>query len=201
MKKLMRNRERGLGAVIIVLIALVAVLVIGGMWVAGGYNGLVTKSTEVDRQASNIESQMKRRADLIPNLVGTVKGYAKHESGVYADIANARARLLSVDVNKDPHEAAAANAGFNSSLGRLLALAENYPQLQANQNFMALQDELSGTENRINFARLQYNEAVKDYNLTVRQFPNNIVAGITGFHPRDFFTATESEKATPKVEF
>lgn len=196
-----RNRQPGMGAAAMILIGLLAVLIIGGLWLMGGYNSLVAKDTEVELRASNIQSQLKRRADLIPNLVATVKGYAKHESGVYTEIAQARSRLLSADVSKNPHEAAAANAAMTGSLGRLLALAENYPQLQANQNFIRLQDELSGTENRINYARLEYNDSVKDYNLSVRSFPNNIVAGITGFSRKTPFEATETEKAVPKVEF
>lgn len=196
-----RRFSRGLASAAIVLIVVAALVVIGGLWLAGGYNGLVDKETKVEQLASNIDSQQKRRADLIPNLVATVKGYAKHESQVYADIAQARSRLLSADTGSNPKEAAAANAGFNSALGRLLALAENYPQLKADQNFIRLQDELTGTENRINFARTEYNDAVKDYNATVRRFPSNIVAGVTGFEKKEFFTATETERATPKVEF
>jgi LemA protein len=191
----------GLGAAAIVLIVLVALLVMGGLWVAGGYNNIVQLDTEVQNRASNIDSQLKRRADLVPNLVATVKGYAKHERGVFSDIAQARSRLLSSNVQNNPKEAAAANASFNSSLGRLMALAENYPQLKADQNFTRLQDELTGTENRINLARVEYNDAVKGYNTTVRVFPGNIVAGMTGFHPRTFFEAAEAEKATPKVDF
>jgi LemA protein len=196
-----RKRQPGLGAAVMVLIALGAVLIIGGLWLMGGYNGLVAKDTEVQLRASNVQSQLKRRADLIPNLVGTVKGYAKHESGVYADIAQARSRLLSANVGANPHEAAAANAAMTSSLGRLLAIAENYPQLKADQSFIRLQDELSGTENRINYARLEYNDSVKDYNLSVRTFPNNVVAGMTGFSQKAPFEATEAEKAVPKVAF
>jgi LemA protein len=196
-----RKKCSGLGAAVIVLIALVAVLVLGGMWLAGGYNNLVGLDTEVQQRASNIDSQNKRRADLIPNLVATVKGYAKHESGVYADIAQARSRLLSANTQANPKEAAAANSSFNSSLGRLLAIAENYPQLKADRNFTALQDELTGTENRLNLARVEYNDSIKTYNTAVRVFPGSVIAGFTGFRPRAFFEATATEKATPKVEF
>jgi LemA protein len=196
-----RKKQPGLGGAAIALIVLVAIIVVGGLWLMGGYNSLVSKDAELERRASNIESQMKRRADLIPNLVNTVKGYAKHERGVYEDIAKARSRLLSADVDTNPKEAAAANNAFNSSLGRLLAIAENYPQLKADQNFIRLQDELSGTENRINLARLDYNDAVKDYNLSVRSFPSNIVAGITGFERKAPFEATDAERATPQVQF
>lgn len=195
------KKQPGVGGVAIGLITLVAIIIVGGLWLAGGYNNLVQKDAEVELRASNIESQMKRRADLVPNLVATVKGYAQHERGVYEDIAKARSRLLSADVNANPKGAAAANTAFNSSLGRLLAIAENYPQLKADQNFIRLQDELSGTENRINLSRLEYNDAVKDYNVSVRTFPTNMVAGITGFSRKEPFEASEAEKATPKVQF
>lgn len=196
-----RKRQPGLGAAAMVLLTLGAIVIMVGLWLMGGYNGLVAKDTEVERRASNVQSQLKRRADLIPNLVATVKGYAKHESGVYSEIAQARSRLLSSNVNTNPREAAAANAAMTSSIGRLLAIAENYPNLKADQNFIRLQDELSGTENRINYARLEYNDSVKDYNVTVRSFPSNVVAGLTGFAQKVPFEATEAEKATPKVEF
>lgn len=195
------RRHTGLGGAAMVLIVLAVVLVMGGLWLAGGYNRLVQLDTQVENRASNIESQLKRRADLVPNLVATVKGYAKHERGVYADIAQARSRLLSADVQSNPNEAAAANRAFNSSLGRLLAIAENYPQLKADQNFIRLQDELTGTENRINVARIEYNDSVRSYNTAVRIFPGNLIAGITGFRPHTFFEASAEEKATPKVDF
>jgi LemA protein len=196
-----KKKCSGLGAAAIILIGLLAVLVFGGLWLAGGYNSLVGLDTQVQERASNIDSQNKRRADLVPNLVATAKGYAKHESGVYADIAQARSRLLSANTQSNPKEAASANSSFNSSLGRLLALAENYPELKADRNFTALQDELTGTENRLNLARVEYNDTVKDYNTAVRVFPGSVIAGFTGFHAHAFFEAAETEKATPKVEF
>jgi LemA protein len=194
-----RKAQPGIAAVL--LAALVGILVIGGLWISGEYNSLVRKDTAVEQAASDIDSQMKRRADLVPNLVATVKGYAQHEQAVYRDIANARARLLSADTNTNPQEAAQANVAFDSALGRLLALAENYPQLKADQNFIRLQDELTGTENRINFARIQYNIAVREYNTAVRSFPTNVVAGVTGFDSKQSFQATEAERTTPQVEF
>jgi len=196
-----RGRQPGLGGAALVLAVLAGLLVVAGLWFMGGYNGLISKDAEVERRASNIDSQLTRRADLVPNLVATVKGYAAHEQKVYGDIAAARSRLLAADVNTNPKEAAEANAGFNSALGRLLAIAENYPQLKADQNFVRLQDELTGTENRINLARLEYNDAVKDYNLAVRTFPGNVIAGMSGFERKTPFEATEAEKALPKVEF
>jgi LemA protein len=189
--------QRGVSALIIVL-GIVAVL---ALWGIGGYNSLVGEQTTVEQAASNIDTQLKRRADLIPNLVQTVKGYAKHEKGVFEDIAAARSRLLNANSTTDPKAAAAANAQMSGALGRLLAVAENYPNLKADQNFNKLQDTLEGTENRINYARLQYNDVVKSYNVKVRTFPNNILAGLFGFQAKVAFEASEAEKATPKVEF
>lgn len=194
-------KQRGIGLGVGILIGLVGVLLVLGMWLAGSYNGLVSSDTNVEQAAANVESQMKRRADLVPNLVATVKGYAKHETEIFNNIADARSRLLNADVNTNPQEAAAANQAFNSALGRLLAIAENYPNLKADQNFLRLQDELAGTENRINYARTEYNEAVKNYNLKVRTFPTNMIAGMMGFERRQPFQATEAERATPRVEF
>jgi LemA protein len=196
-----RKAQKGLGAVVIVLAVIVGLVVLGAMVLGGAYNGLVSQDSVVEQKAADVESQMKRRADLIPNLVSTVKGYAKHEEKVYADIAAARSRLLNADVSKNPGEAAEANQAFSSSLGRLLAVAENYPNLKADQNFIRLQDELSGTENRINYSRLEFNDVVKSYNIKVRSFPTNLIAGMFGFERRKAFEATASEKATPKVEF
>jgi len=200
-KSFPKKSYKGLGAAAITLIAVVVVLLVGGFWFAGGYNNLVSLDTKIQARASNIDSQNKRRADLVPNLVATVKGYAKHESGVYKDIAEARSRLLSANTQVNPKEAASANASFNSSIGRLLALAESYPELKADKNFTALQDELTGTENRLNLARVEFNDAVNSYNTAVRVFPGTVIAGFTGFKPHAFFEATETEKATPKVEF
>jgi LemA protein len=196
-----RRAARGLGVAALILAVLVGFLVVGGLWLASGYNGLVSKQTVVEQRAADIESQLKRRADLVPNLVATVKGYAKHEQQIYRDIAQARSRLLNADVNTNPAQAAQANQAFNSALGRLLAVAENYPNLKADQNFIRLQDELTGTENRINYTRLQYNETVQAYNLAVRTFPNNLVAGFFHFEARPLFQATEAERATPQVAF
>ena len=189
--------QRGLAALWIVL-AIVGVLL---LWGIGGYNSLVGEQATLEQAASNIDTQLKRRADLIPNMVQTVKGYAKHEKDVFADIAAARSRLLNADSRVDAKGAAEANAQMTGALGRLLAVAENYPNLKADQNFHKLQDELAGTENRINFARVSYNDAVKSYNIKVRSFPNNLLASVFGFGAKQPFTATETEKSTPKVEF
>lgn len=194
-------KTRGIGSGLTIVLVAVGLLVVLAMGYVGSYNTLVAKDTTVEQRAANIESQLKRRADLVPNLVATVKGYAKHESEIFKDIADARARLLRVDVSNNPQEAAAVSQQFNSALGRLLAIAENYPTLKADQNFIRLQDELAGTENRINYARIEYNEAVRDYNTTVRSFPTNIVAGMAGFEKKASFQATEAERATPQVQF
>lgn len=181
----------------IVLIVLVAL----GLFLGGQYNGLVSKDTRIQALAANIDSQVKRRADLIPNLVSTVKGYAKHESAIFTAVAEARSRLLNTKTTVNPAEAAAAQQGMNSALSRLLAIAENYPDLKADKQFIRLQDELAGTENRINYARLQYNEGVRDYNTTVRSFPTNLLAGLFGFSTKTPFQIEEADKANPKVEF
>lgn len=177
------------------------VLVVLGLFLGGQYNGLVGKDTRIQALAANIDSQVKRRADLIPNLVSTVKGYAKHETGIFTAVAEARSRLLNTKTTVNPAEAAAAQQGMNSALGRLLAIAENYPNLKADQQFIRLQDELAGTENRINYARLQYNEGVRDYNTTVRSFPTNLIAGMFGFSAKTPFQIEAADKANPKVEF
>ncbi len=152
----------------------------------------------VDNAWAEIENHLKRRSDLIPNLVETVKGYATHEKELFENIANARAKLAgSATV---PGKIGAANelSGF---LGRLLAIAENYPQLKANESFLKLQDELAGTENRIAVARTRYNQAVREFNTTIRVFPSNIVAGIFGYEKKSFFEVPDSEKEVPAVKF
>jgi LemA protein len=142
---------------------------------------------------------LERRADLIPNLVATVKGYAKHEETVFGDIANARAGLLNA---RDPGAKIQANNQLDGAIGRLLALSESYPDLKSNQNFLALQDQLEGSENRIAVERRRYNETLRDYNTYIRQFPNSIWAGMSGFQPNNqYFEASESSRTAPKVSF
>lgn len=196
-----RKRGRGMGTAAIILLVILAIVVIGGLSIAGAYNNLVGLDTQVQQYASNVDVQLKRRADLIPNIVNTVKGYAKHEKDIYIGIAEARSRLLNSDFRKNPQEAAAANNALSSSLGRLLAIAERYPDLKANQNFIGLQDTLEGTENRISEARRQYNEVVTAYNTKVRSFPVVMVAPMMGFTPKPVFEAAQSERATPTVNF
>ena len=144
-------------------------------------------------------SSLQRRADLVPNLVATVKGFATHEETVFGDIANARAGLLNA---RDPQSKIEANGKLDSAFGRLLALSENYPELKSNQNFLALQDQLEGSENRISVARNRYNQALQAYNTFIRQFPNSIWAGIAGFQPDNaYFAASEGAKTVPTVKF
>jgi LemA protein len=162
-------------------------------------NTLVAKNEVVKTAWSQVDIVLQRRADLIPNLVETVKGYAKQEQTVFGDIAKARTQLLSAGT---PEQKISANAELDKSLFRLLTLVENYPQLKSNENFLRLQDELAGTENRIAVERQRYNDTLKDYNIYVQQFPNSIFASSLGFKPNTaYFAATEGSRAVPKVNF
>jgi LemA protein len=159
----------------------------------------VVKDQAVKTAWSDVDVQLQRRADLIPNLVETVKGFTKEESTVYGDIANARAGMLNA---QGPAAKIAANNQLDGAIGRLLLLTENYPQLRSSDQFMRLQDELAGTENRVSVARKRYNDALKDYNTFVLQFPNNIWAGMAGYHENDaYFTASPAAQAVPQVKF
>jgi LemA protein len=178
--------------------AVVLILVIVGGWLAGSYNGMVRQNEQINNTWAQVKVVLQRRADLIPNLVETVKGYASHEKEIFENVAAARSRLAGAVT---PQEATAANAGLSSALGRLLAIAENYPDLKANQNFIRLQDELAGSENRIAVERRSYNESVRNYNAFIRTFPNNFLAGFFGFQARDYFEAEEGAKEVPKVKF
>jgi LemA protein len=181
-------------------VALLGVAALGiGLMYVGRRNEMVTKSQAVDAQWHQVDVDLQRRADLIPNLVQTVKGYAAQEQTVFGDIAKARSALLSA---QSPAERIAANTQLEGSLGRLLAIVENYPQLKSNENFLRLQDELAGTENRIAVERRRYNLAVQDYNTYIALFPNNIFAGWAGFKANNaYFSATDSGREVPKVEF
>jgi LemA protein len=179
---------------VVVLIALVAF----GQYV-GVRNTLVTKNESVKAAWSQVDIVLQRRANLIPNLVETVKGYAQQEQTVFGDIAKARSALLSAGT---PQQKIAANGQLDGALGRLLLIVENYPQLKSNENFLRLQDELAGTENRIAVERKRYNDTLQDYNTYVQVFPNNIFAGWAGFHPNSaYFAATEESRQVPKVNF
>ena len=162
------------------------------------YNTFVTQEQAIKAQWAQVENQLQRRNDLIPNLVETTKGFAQHEEAVYKDIADARSRLLAA---KTPDETIAAANQQTSALGRLLAVVENYPQLKSNEQFNRLMDELAGTENRIAVERMRYNEAVQAYNTSRAQFPSNMTAKMFGFKEYPFFTAPPEAKQVPKVNF
>lgn len=190
-----------------VIIIVVAALVAGlAFWLAGKYNAMVTTEENVTTAWSQVENQYQRRSDLIPNLVATVKGYAEHESQVFENVTEARARATQMTLSEDatPEQLAAFQAAqgeLSQALGRLLALAENYPNLKANENFRDLQAQLEGTENRIAVARNAFNDAAKAYNILIRKFPNNLVAGLFGFGPKAYFEADEGADKAPSVAF
>lgn len=186
-----------------IALGVVAVLVLAALLVFGSYvsarNQMVSKQEGVSAQWSNVQAQLQRRADLIPNLVATVKGYATHEETVFADVDKAREALLAAH---DPQGKIQANNQLDGALGRLLAISENYPQLKANENFLQLQDQLEGTENRIAVERQRYNDAIRDYNTFIRQFPNSVWAGIAGFQPNNtYFEANPASQNAPAVKF
>jgi LemA protein len=191
---------------------IITFLVIGGLvilvlWVFGSYNGLVNKEEKVNQTWSNVESQYQRRADLIPNLVATVKGYAEHERETLTEVVQARANATAVKV--DPNHLTPDKIqqfqqnqdALGSALGRLLVVVEKYPDLKANENFKDLQAQLEGTENRIGIARQNFNESAMDYNASIRRFPGNIVAGIGGFERKGYFEAAQGAEKAPEVKF
>ena len=185
--------------VLIVLGVIVLIVVICFGQYVGVRNTLVTKNEAVKAAWSQVDIVLQRRADLIPNLVETVKGYAQQEVTVFGDIANARARLLSAG---SPQDKIAANQQLDGAIGRLLVIVENYPQLKSNENFLRLQDELAGTENRIAVERKRYNDTLQDYNTYLQIFPHNIFAGWAGFKPNEaYFAASEGSRQVPKVNF
>lgn len=183
---------------LIIVIAIVAVIAILGGSLVSSYNGLVEKQANVENADAQIQVQLQRRADLIPNLVNTVKGYAQHEEDVYTALADARAKLNSAST---PEEYTEANASFESALSRLLVVVENYPELKADKNFVALQDQLEGTENRISVARKDYNDIATEYNTSIKKFPTVIIAGMFGFEKVDLFEAIEESQNAPTVSF
>jgi len=186
------------GALVVVGIVILAVLIFGGQ-VMGERNQFVTEKNEIDARWAQVENDMKRRADLIPNLVETVKGFAKQEQNVIGEVTNARAALLGARSKQD---AINANSELTGAIGRLLVLQENYPQLKSNENFLRLQDELAGTENRIAVDRRDYNLAVQRYNTDVQLFPKSIAASLFGFQRDDaYFKTTEEERKVPQVKF
>ncbi len=178
-------------------LAIVAVLIIISF--ISVYNGIVSKHETITAKWAQVENQLQRRNDLIPNLVNTVKGYAAHEKTVLEDVTNARSQWGKANTLNEKVKAAGA---VDAALSRLLLVAENYPNLKADQTFLRLMDELSGTENRIAVERMRYNEAVRDFNVTVRMFPGNVIAGMFGYHPAtEYFKAEEKAKAVPEVKF
>ena len=183
---------------LIIGIVLLAILVIGGLVVGGKYNSLVQGDERIDAQWAQAENQLQRRFDLIPNLVETVKGYAKHEEELFAQIAEARSQYSGAS---SVEETAAANDELTGALSRLLVIVENYPDLKANQQFTQLMDELAGTENRLTVARQDYNEAVRAFNSDVRSFPGNLLAGMLGFEVKEYFEAAVGASETPSVNF
>lgn len=185
-------------ALIIVAVLVVVGLLFGGQ-IVGVRNNLATQKNTIDAAWAQVDVQLQRRADLIPNLVQTVQGYAKQEREVFGQIAAARSALLNA---RNPQERISANNQLDSALGRLLVVVENYPQLKSNENFLRLQDELAGTENRIAVDRRRYNEAVQAYNTNVDLFPNNIAASIFGFQKVDaYFRTDPGARTAPKVQF
>jgi len=186
-----------IGVIVLVVVAVLALLV-GGAYVSSR-NQMVTKNEAVKSSWAQVDVVLQRRADLIPNLVETVKGIAAQEQTVFHDIASARAALLGAQT---PTDKIAANGQLDGAIGRLLLLQENYPQLKSNENFLRLQDELAGTENRIAVERKRYNDTLQDYNTFVGLFPNNIFAGWAGFQRNNaYFAASESSREAPKVQF
>jgi len=174
------------------------IIVLAVLWAVGIYNGLITLKNRVDEAWSDIDVQLKRRYDLIPNLINTVKGYASHEKEVFEKVTEARTRAMGAGNGQEKAEAENALSG---TLKTLFAVSENYPELKANQNFLELQRELTDTEDKIQASRRFYNGNVRDFNIKIELFPNNIIAGMLNFAKREFFEAKESEKENVKVEF
>ncbi|CEG26981.1 LemA family protein [Bacillus sp. B-jedd] len=183
---------KGAGLIIIAIIVVLAIML------GSSYNGFVTAEENVDQSYAQIENQLQRRLDLIPNLVNTVKGYAAHEKETITAISDARARLAGA---KSPQEEATANADLSNALSRLLVVVENYPNLKADAQFRQLMDELAGTENRIAVARKDYNDEVAVYNKKVKRFPGALVAAVTGFDKKEYFKADPRSQEAPNVDF
>jgi LemA protein len=187
----------GLGILGIFLVGLVIVLIIALLWLVILYNKFVVLRNRIDNAWAQIDVQLKRRYDLIPNLVETVKGYAKHEKETLAEVTKYRSALLTGNID----ERMAANNMLTQALGKLFAVAESYPKLMANENFLKLQDELAGTENKIAYIRTAYNDTVLEYNNAIQVFPGSIVAKIFNFTPRPYLEVPETERAAVKVKF
>ncbi|HQH73938.1 MAG TPA: LemA family protein [bacterium] len=182
----------------ILLGGIVAMAVVAGLVFISGYNRLVSLDQEIEASWAQVENQYQRRANLIPNLVETVKGYAEKEQAIFTGIAESRAKIGSAQTRPERMQAETELGGF---LSRLLMITENYPQLKASEGFQTLQAQLEGTENRIATERQRYIQAVKEYNIQVRRFPSNFIAGLAGFLPKETFEASERDKQVPKVDF
>lgn len=189
-------KNLSIGKIVLIVVLVLLVFIIGGS--VSSYNKLVGYRESVDNQRANIDTQLQRRFDLIPNLVNTVKGYASHETKIMTDIADARSKLMGAQSMTDKADA---DSALNSALSRLLMVVENYPDLKADKQYTALMDELSGTENRIAVSRKDYNDAVKLYNRKIQSFPSTIYAGIFGFDKADYFTASSGSDTPPTVDF
>lgn len=191
----------------VIWITVAALVAIVAIWAVKTYNNLVVAEESVTTEWANVESQYQRRADLIPNLVATVKGYAEHEQETLEAVVDARAKATQITVDADNltteklQEFQAAQGAVGSALGRLLAVAENYPDLKANQNFRDLQEQLEGTENRIQVARQKFNVTAQAYNTSIRRFPTNILAGMFGFDKKAYFEAEAGAEHAPQVAF
>jgi len=189
---------KGLKTLLVVLGILLLIVFAAYSYLKGTYNTLVTMDEGVKGAWAQVENQLQRRYDLIPNYVETVKGYAKHEKEVFVEVAEARSKVAGAATVNDKIQA---NSQLSSALGRLLLVVERYPELKANTNFIRLQDELAGTENRIAVERRRFNELVKDYNVKIRSFPTNILAGMFGFEKAAFFQVPKEQQQAPKVKF
>ena len=194
---MIRKNERG-SAVLIALIAIIAIIVIAAMMIVPKYNNLVTGEETVDAAWAQVENQLQRRFDLVPNLVNTVKGYAEHEEEIFTQIADARTQYGNANTVE---ETADANNELSSALARLLVVVENYPNLKADVQFTRLMDELAGTENRLTVARKDYNDTVQQFNNDVRRFPGNLIAGMFSFEQKDYFEIKEGVEEAPAVDF
>ncbi len=183
---------------LMVILGIVALVVLVLVWGVSSYNGLVNAEMTVEEKFATIDTQLTRRADLIPNLVNTVKGYAAHEEEIFTAVANARAKLSG---STDMDDKIEAGAELDSAISRLLVVVEQYPELKANSNFIGLMDQLEGTENRLATARMDYNKAVKNYNAKIRRFPGSIVAGMFGFEKQVMYEAPADDKDNPVVDF
>lgn len=180
---------------------ILAVIVMLVLWFFGTYNKLISLSGSVDNSWANVQTSYQRRFDLIPNLVNTVKGYASHEEKLFTEITELRSRWQDSVSKKDVNSQLSTINSFESSLSRLMVVVENYPQLKASENFLSLQDELAGTENRVSVERQRYNEAVKNYNIAIKKIPTSIVASMFGFSERSYFEAKPGAENAPEVKF